>query len=196
MAKPVKKIVRKPPVALTKKAAGQYLDEHPPEPPAAPAPPSADVTLGGEPVAPLPQLVTADDLHEIISQGEKDREGREKAELLVRELEEKNFALENKLKAQKPIRFDEQRVAASSNAVFMSALLNIRGAMRPLALASAPAARVLLQLDRVETELGITVTAATIVLQRAKVMAEHKLNGLEVTPEEIADLLEHARKLI
>jgi hypothetical protein len=195
MTKPIKKVTRKGSPVLTRKAIQPFLDEPKPAPTERAAPPE-DVTIGGEPVAPMPQLVTADDLREIISQGEKDREGREKAELRLHELEEENLALNNKLRAQKPVRFDEQKVAASSNAVFMSGLLGIRGALRPLALSSAEAARGLLQIDRMETELGITVTAATIVLQRAKVMAEHKLNGLEVTPEEIGDLLEHAKKLI
>ena len=181
-----------------KKAAPAKAPTATPKPlPPPPVPAPLDTVAAADPGAPGPvQFIGPDDLKLILDESDKNREGREKAEAQVEDLTAQVEALGNKLRAQKPVRFDDQKVAAAADAAFAAALMDIRGALLPLSLQSTEAARVLLRVQKLETSLGTTVTAATVVLQRAKVLAERRRQGLELTTEEVDDLLTHAQSLL
>lgn len=164
------------------------------EPPAPLPPAGEDTELGG---APLPsQFVGADDLRELLQRADQDRGGREAAEGEVVRLTAEVETLTNRLKAQKPVRFDDKKVEASAQALGLAVLMDVKGALMVLALDSPEASRALLRIQKLEQELSPSVTAATMVIQRAKTLADLRARGLEVTSEDYRDLLDHAGRLL
>lgn len=176
---------------------------------AKPAPvPPAPLPPGGQPVAvPVPgqdtelqgpqtQFVSADDIRELITRSEQDRRGRESAETEVQRLTSELQTAQDKLKAQRPVRFDEGRVREAAQATQFAVLMDLKGALMVLAMDSPEAAKALLRIQKLEAETGATVTATTVLLQRSKVLAERRRAGLEVTAEDLNDLLTQAEKLL
>jgi hypothetical protein len=179
--------------------------KHPKTPP--PAPPKGTVLPAPAKPEPLDagpgsesseqvQFIGPDELREILEASEKNRERREAAELRNIELSGQIEALNNKLKAQRPVRFDEQKVSAASDAVFAAALMDLKGALLPLSLTSTEAAKALVRIQKLEASLGSAIQAGTTLIQRAKMLAERKQTGLEVTPEDFEDLLAQAMRLL
>jgi len=185
---------KKQPLKPKKPARTRPVMLTPVPPPGAPALGTEDLELQGPP--PSSQFVTAEDLREIIDQSERNRLGRETAEALVARQTEELEALANKIKAQRPVRFDDQKVARVSDAMLLALIMDLKGALLPLSLQSTEAAQALLRIQKLELELAPMVTAATVVLQRAKTLAQRKAEGLEVTLEDLEDLMVQAGRLL
>lgn len=131
---------------------------------------------------------------ELREQMEAIADDKRKALLRAETAEGKVEKLKDRIKHMKPPKLDAEKLEAAVNTVLLSLLMDAKGA---LSVTMDPAmAKVAVKIQQAEISMAPLVLAETMVVQRAKSLAQKMLSGLEIDDDEVENLLKFAERLL
>ncbi len=112
----------------------------------------------------------------------------------VEEAEKLAEKLRGKIKDMKPPKLDAKKLEAAVNTVLLALLMDAKGVLQVTM--DPDMARVAVKIQQAEISMAPLVLAETMVVQRAKSLAQKKLSGLEIDDDDLIGLYKFAERLL